>query len=77
MSIIRHINAEQTTLYKKADINLETYPKHTKTPGINQTQPKERIKPTFNQKKCAEEEHTNTKRTKKGTVQQKNKKIIS
>jgi hypothetical protein len=56
---------------------LRHTPSITKTPETNQTQPKERIKPTFNQKKCAEEEHTNTKRTKKGTVQQKNKKIIS
>jgi hypothetical protein len=30
MSALIHI-AEQVTLYKKADINLDTYLKHTKT----------------------------------------------
>jgi hypothetical protein len=64
MSAIRHI-AVQVTLYKKADINLDTYHKHTKQ------QPNNHLAPKQHTKKPKTTKETQPK-SKKATVQQTN-----
>jgi hypothetical protein len=64
MSARRHI-AAQVTLYKKRDINLGTYLKHTKPHQNSLLAPEQHTKTSRNTKETQ-------KKTKKGTVQQVN-----